>query len=88
MTFASDASRAYTLNYINNAWLKTPANLRTQFPPTIKDIEGFIDNAVEERPAIAAAGYPVALLAERGYLVSVALRNGLPVPADEYGDED
>ena len=85
--FANDKSRDYTLNYINNEWLKTPADLRTQFPPTLEEVEAFIREAVAERPAIAAAGYPIALLAERGYQISVAQRNGLPVPDDEMDTE-
>lgn len=85
--FASEKSRDYTLNYINNEWLKTPAELRTQFPPTLEEIEAFIGVAVAERPGIAAAGYPTALLAERGYQISVARRNGLPVPDDEIDTE-
>lgn len=85
--FKNDKSRDYTLNYIGNAWLRTPAELRTQFAPTLDEVEGFIAAAIEERPSVAAAGYPVALLAERGYLLAVAERNGLPVPADESDDE-
>lgn len=85
--FANDKSRDYTLNYISNEWLKTPADLRTQFPPTLEEVEAFIGEAIADRPAIAAAGYPVALLAERGYQISVALRNGLPVPYDDLDTE-
>lgn len=85
--FKNEKSRDYTLNYIANEWLKTPAELRTQFAPTLEEVEGFIGAAIEERPAVAAAGYPVALLAERGYQISVAQRNGLPVPDDEMDTE-
>ena len=85
--FANDKSRDYTMNYIANEWLKTTAAQRTQFAPTLEEVEGFISAAIEERPAVASAGYPVALLAERGYRLSVAARNGLPAPADESDDE-
>ena len=85
--FANDESRDYTLNYINNEWLKTPADLRTQFPPTLEEVEALIGAAIADRPEIAAAGYPIALLAERGYQISVAKRNGLPVPEDKMDTE-
>ena len=86
--FANEQSRDYTMNHIANEWLKTPANLRTQFPPTIDDVEGFVEDGADDiGPAVASAGYPVALLAERGYQLSVASRNSLPVPAFDYGDE-
>jgi hypothetical protein len=85
--FISEKSRDYTLNYISKKWLNTPTNLRTQFPPTLEEVELLIGAAIAERPAIAEAGYPVALLAERGYQLSVARRNGLPVPYDDRDTE-
>lgn len=78
--FRNDKSRDYTVNFVRAAWLSTPANLRTQFPPTLDDVEGFISEAIKEWPELAYAGRPVALLAERGYQISVASRNGFPVP--------
>ena len=85
--FSTDKSREYTMNFIANEWLKTPADMRSPFVPTADEVEEFIGSAIAERPAIAAAGYPVALLAERGYRISVAQRNGLPVPDDEIETE-
>ena len=71
--FRNDKSRDYTVNFVRAAWLSTPANLRTQFPPTLDDVEGFISEAIKEWPELAYAGRPVALLAERGYQISVAV---------------
>lgn len=86
--FVNDASRDYTMNYIGNEWWRTPANMRTQFPPTIEDVEGFVDAGIEDIGlAIVSGGYPVALIAEHGYQLAVASRNGLPAPAFDYGDE-
>ena len=78
--FRNEKSRDYTVNFVRAAWLSTPAALRTQHPPTLDDVEGFIGAAIEEWPALVYAGRPVALLAERGYQLAVAARNGLPVP--------
>lgn len=86
--FANEKSRDYTVNYIANEWMKTPAEMRTQFPPTLDDVEGFVDAGIADiGHAVALAGYPVALLAERGYQIDVARRNGLAVAPFEYGDE-
>ena len=78
--FRTEKSRDYTVNFVRAAWLSTPAALRTAFPPTLEEVEGFIEAAIAEWPELACAGRPVALLAERGYQLAVAARNGLPVP--------
>ena len=71
--FSNIESRIYTVNFVQNLWLKTSTDTRSINPPTIEDIENFITTGIDDIGLnIAEAGYPVALLAERGYELSIA----------------